>query len=73
MCNVWGLILNKAGIWVYDAHPEPYKVKDKFAAIGSGAQAALAAMYLEQSPKNAVRIAAKVDPLTGGRINEKVL
>ncbi len=43
-------------------------VTDPFYALGTGAQAALAAMHMGATPPEAVRIAAKIDPNTGGRI-----
>jgi len=70
---VYALALCPEGIWVYDGHPQPYQLKDKFAAVGSGSQAALAAMHCGKSPKDSVRIAAKIDPATGGRIINKRL
>lgn len=66
--DVGALVLNEGGIWVYDGHPMPYKVKDGFCAVGSGAQAAMAGLHLGLAPKEAVRVAAKIDPATGGRI-----
>ena len=42
-------------------------VSDPFYALGTGAQAALAVMYMGGTPREAVRIAAKIDPNTGGR------
>ena len=65
--NVSALVLNGSGIWVYDGHPMPFKVKDGFCAVGSGAQAAMAGLHMGLTPKEAVRIAAKIDPATGGR------
>lgn len=73
MEGVAALVLTKKGIYLYDSHPTPFKVDGKFAAIGSGSQAALAAMYYGASPRDAVKMAAKVDPHTGGRINVKPL
>ena len=66
--NVCLLILAPTGIWVYEGEGDPYQVKHKFMAIGSGAQAALAAMQCGCSPQEAVRVAKSVDPGTGGRI-----
>jgi ATP-dependent protease HslVU (ClpYQ) peptidase subunit len=71
--DVYALALCPEGIWVYDGHPQPYQLKDKFAAVGSGSQAALAAMHCGLSPRDSVRIAAKIDPATGGRIITKRL
>lgn len=73
MEGVYALLLNHEGIWMYDAHPTPFEVKDGFAAIGSGCQAALAAMHCGASPQMAVKVAAKVDANTGGAIVKKYL
>lgn len=60
------LILAASGIWCAEGR-RPYRVNDKFCAIGSGAQAALAAMHCGKTTAEAVRIAARIDPGTGGR------
>lgn len=39
-----------------------------FMAIGSGAQGAMVALHLGLSPREAVRIASRVDPNSGGRV-----
>jgi len=57
-CGVAGA----SGLW-------KYKMRlDNPAAIGSGAQFALAAMFLEKSAEDAVALASKLDSATGGRI-----
>lgn len=68
MKNVTAIALTKSGILVFDSSIKPYRVDDKFYAIGSGAQAALAIMHYGGSTKDAVRMASKVDPHSGGRI-----
>lgn len=73
MEGVCALKLTPKGIWFYDECATPYAVRDKFAALGSGEQAALAALHLGLSPKDAVKVAAKVDCGTGGRIVVKPL
>lgn len=45
----------------------PMFVQDKFTAIGSGATAALGALHMGASLKDAIRVAKKVDLFTGGR------
>lgn len=62
------LILKPKGMYVADAYCREVPVLDKFFAIGSGRQAALAAMHCGKSAREAVRIAARIDPYTGGRI-----
>lgn len=73
MDNVYALVLSSRGIAQYDGHPTPFYVRDKFAAVGSGCQAALAAMICGKTPSEAVRVAAKVDSHTGGRVTTKSL
>jgi ATP-dependent protease HslVU (ClpYQ) peptidase subunit len=46
------------------------KVEDKFMAIGSGMQYALAAMHSGKTPLEAVKIASKFDTMTGMGFNE---
>lgn len=47
-----------------------YEFSPEFCAWGSGADAALGALYAGASARSAVEIAAKVDPWTGGEITE---
>lgn len=60
------LVLNPSGLFLFDSNLEPDEVDDDFYAVGSGAQAALAAMHLGVDPRRAVEIAAKVDVNTEG-------
>jgi ATP-dependent protease HslVU (ClpYQ) peptidase subunit len=69
MQNVAALCLLPDGtILVYDQQATPYSVIDGFAAVGSGESAALGAMYAGADPIKAVKIAAKVDQNTGGKV-----
>lgn len=61
------LIITGKKIWFYEQNGI-YEIIAKWAAIGTGAQAALAAMYMGADPKKAVQIASKIDPNTSGRI-----
>lgn len=70
-CEFEALILNSKGIWLYESSLEPIKVDQSFYAIGSGAQAAIAAMHMGADPIQAVKIAAKIDSGTGGRVRYK--
>lgn len=66
MKDVEALVLTKDGrILSFDQHESFFELKDDFAAIGSGAQAALGAMHAGADTKTAVKIAGKVDPGTG--------
>lgn len=58
------LILDRKGkITLWDGHPTP--IKEKFYAIGTGAQAAMSAMMCGKTPQEAVKIACKIDMNTG--------
>lgn len=54
------LVLSKDGITQYENRMLPIPIHESFAAIGSGQDAALAAMHAGKSPKEAVAIACKV-------------
>jgi ATP-dependent protease HslVU (ClpYQ) peptidase subunit len=57
----------KIEIWAEDG-PGPDRVLEPYTAVGSGAQAAMAAMLCGRSPVEAIRIASKIDLHTGGRV-----
>lgn len=63
------LILTPLGLFVCDESFEIEEILDDFYAVGTGAKAALAAMHLGCSPIEAVEIACRVDPDTGGPID----
>ena len=63
------LVVTPAGLFSYDASCTPEEILDEFYAVGSGAQAALAAMHLGCDPERAVEIACKVDNSTGGPVD----
>jgi ATP-dependent protease HslVU (ClpYQ) peptidase subunit len=66
MEEVEALVLTNDGrILCFDGHTKFFALDDDFAAIGSGAQAALGAMHAGADVKSAVKIAGKVDPDTG--------
>lgn len=60
------LILTKRGLFEADAYCRPEKILNRFYAVGSGAKAAMGAMYAGATAKRAVQIAAKIDPYTAG-------
>lgn len=69
MQEVDALVLTKDGrILCYNHHHAFFKVDDKFTAIGSGAAAALGAMHMGATPKEAIKVASKVDSYTGGKV-----
>lgn len=63
------LVLTPAGLFCYGADCAAEELLDEFYAVGSGAQAALAAMHLGCSPDKAVEIACLVDNSTDGPID----
>ena len=62
------LVLTPKGLFEYDTFCRGEEIEEDFYAIGSGAMAALAAMHCGKSALDAVRIAARVDTYTGGRV-----
>jgi len=73
MEGVYAMVLDSSGISIHDECVTSFPLNNKFAAVGSGSQAALAAMHCGKTPREAVKIAAKIDPSTGGRIVVKSL
>jgi hypothetical protein len=62
------LVLTPKGLYEYDVYCRGELIEEDFYAVGSGAMAALAAMWCGKSALEAVRVAARIDPFTGGRI-----
>jgi len=68
-CDV--LILYSDGtIETSDTFGVVHECNEKFYAIGSGTKCALAAMHLGKSAVEAVEISKKIDPHTGGKVQE---
>lgn len=61
--------LREDGIYVYEGVLIPSKLKNRFFAVGTGANYAIAAMHMGANPEEAVKIAAVYDPATGGPID----
>jgi len=68
-CDVHLLELRIDGLWLYDGHINPFKLKNDFYAIGTGAPYAMAAMHCGKNPQEAVEIASLFDPGTRGPID----
>lgn len=62
------LVVHRTGVWTADRLCRLERLDEEFWACGSGRQAALAAMHCGKSALEAVRIAARIDPFTGGRV-----
>jgi hypothetical protein len=67
------LVLTPQGLFEYDVYCQPERIEEDFYAVGSGAKAALAAMHCGKSAVEAVRIACRIDPYSGGRIVSETL
>jgi len=67
------IVLTPQGIFVYAETIIPVQLEQDFYAIGSGAHAALGAMFCGKNPVEAVEIAAKIDPYTGGVVDVEYL
>lgn len=67
------IVLNKHGLFEYDKWCRPDKVLERFYAVGSGASAALGAMHMGATARQAVEVACKIDPFSGGPIVEMSL
>lgn len=58
------LVLTKKGLFEYDKWCRGEKITHQFYAIGSGAKAAMGALYMGASAREAVAVACKIDPYT---------
>lgn len=63
------IILTKQGLYVCTGSITRMKVDDDFYSIGTGSQAALAAMHMGANPVKAVEIASLIDPSSGGGVD----
>lgn len=61
---------DKISLWAYNKGPYPIKMENEFCAIGSGGEAAMAAMHMGASASEAVRIASLVSSGCGGGVDE---
>lgn len=68
MEGVAALMLSPDGIYRFDQTACPWRIEDKAYALGSGGQSALGAFHAGASLRDSVKIAAKLDSSTGGRI-----
>ena len=57
--------LDKDGLWMWDKNLVRLEVRNKFYAIGTGAQYAMGAMEAGATPAEAVKISARYDEHTG--------
>lgn len=59
------LVLTETGLYHYDEYLSGGRVLQPFFAIGSGAHAALGALHMGASAEDAVRIACRIDVMSG--------
>lgn len=59
------LIYSKHGLFEADAYCRPERILERFWAIGSGAKAALGALHMNASARQACSVACKIDPYSG--------
>lgn len=62
-------VIRNKEYWVYETTPYPFRIEDAFAAMGSGRDFALMAMYYGEPAKNAVLMTSKFDVGTGGGVD----
>lgn len=63
-----GIELHPDGIFLYTASGKRFAIRDQFYAIGSGGPYAIGAMAMGATPAEAVALASRFDPATGGQI-----
>jgi hypothetical protein len=59
------LVLEETGLYHFDEYLSRNKVNREWFSVGSGASAALGALYAGATPEQAIEIACKVDPHSG--------
>jgi ATP-dependent protease HslVU (ClpYQ) peptidase subunit len=62
------LIWNDEGLFEVDKYFRWIEVPEAFYAVGSGAAAALGAMYMGANAEEAVKVAKDIDVFTGGKV-----
>jgi ATP-dependent protease HslVU (ClpYQ) peptidase subunit len=67
------MISPQGQILQYENTPHPIAIENKFWAIGSGSDYAMAAMHLGHSARRAVEVAIALDPGCGNGIDEIIL
>lgn len=68
------LVVRPTGeVWKYEDTPHPYRIEDRFYAIGSGRDFALAAMMLGKSAREAVKVACEFDASCGNGVDTLTL
>jgi 20S proteasome alpha/beta subunit len=63
------IVLTPEGLFAYDQACRPQEIEAEFYAMGSGKQAALAALHMGANPTQAVEIACLVDNSSDGPVD----
>lgn len=63
------VLTDEGRLFVYDKDCQVDELEDDYYAVGTGRQAALAAMFLGADPARAVQVAREIDNDTGGQID----
>lgn len=64
------LVYRRNGLFLVDGELRELPLKGKYHAIGSGEQAAMVAMHMGATAKEAVKMAIRVDENSGGTVKE---
>src|SRR5690606_5707700 len=67
------LVLKGRKLFLVDNRLRWFPIPERYYAIGSGSQAAMVAMHMGATAREAVEMAKRVDPYTGGRVREFTL
>ena len=67
------LVAGPNGLFLYENSPHPMQLENKFFAIGSGGDAAMAAMHLGCDAERAVEVACAVATSCGGGVDVLVM
>lgn len=62
------LVMDKDRIYLYHGCTVPIEIQDDVYAVGTGAMAVMAAMAMGANPQQALDVAAKLDTMTGGKM-----
>lgn len=63
------VVRGSEAFWLTWPHLREVRIRESFAALGSGSEFALGALAMGANAKTAVQVAAKFDPYTGGGVD----
>jgi hypothetical protein len=71
--DVLFLVHRRGGLFLVDGDLRELPIRERYFAIGSGEQAAMVAMHMGATAKDAVKMAIRVDENSGGSVKEYTL